>query len=78
MSVTNPAGVAPGLVTLVNGPLTQAGQANVTVQGYNSSTVEYAQVIFNHTVTTFLGNNYTWYPTGTTLTTPGSAVIQTL
>ncbi len=77
MSVTNPGGVAPGLVTLTNGPLTQAGQANVTVQGYNSSTIEYAQVIFNHTVTTFSGNNYTWYGTGVTLTTPGSATLQT-
>jgi len=76
-SVSNPGGVQPGLVTLVNGVPTGPAQANVSVIGYNSMVVEQAQVIFDHTVVTFLGNTYTWYPTGTTLTQPGTAIIRT-
>ena len=71
------AGAAYGVTSLVNGPVTQVGQANLTVTTYSGGT-EYARVIFDDTVKTWQFNDYTWYVTGVTLTAPGQATMRTL
>ena len=43
----------------------------------NLSVTDYARKINDDTVVTWGGNSYTWYPTGTALTTPNSAVLPT-
>lgn len=71
------AGVASGQVSLVNGALTAAGQANITVTPYGGGAVEYAAVIFDNTVRTFTNNRtYDWKFEGISLTAAGQATIQ--
>ena len=69
-------GVA-GLVQLTNNDATVPGNAYVTVSPFGGGAVEYAKKIQDNTVITWQGNTYTWYPTGTTLTAPGQANLQT-
>ena len=65
-----------GVVALTNNDATQPGNAYVTVSPYGGGT-EYARKINDNTVITWQGNTYTWYPTGTSLTTANQAILQT-
>jgi hypothetical protein len=69
-------GTYSGTVQLTNNDVSAAGYAKVTVTPYGGGT-EYARKINDNTVITWQGNSYTWYPTGTSLTTPGTATLQT-
>jgi len=69
--------IASGVVTAVS---IAAGGVYAAVPGVNfanAGNVKYAAKMNNHTVVAFDGTSYTWYPTGTTLTAPGQAIIPT-
>jgi hypothetical protein len=64
-----------GLVELVNGALTTAGQGNITVTPYGTDTVSYARKITDRIVHTWDDKQYEWLFSGQTLPGYGWATL---